>query len=72
MNTNPTTPAQQPLRILRYPEVVRKVGLSRSEIRGRIRAGAFPSPVSLGLRSVGFVEAEIDQYLLDLISRSRA
>jgi prophage regulatory protein len=59
------------LRMLRMPEVVRKVGLCRSEITDRVRKGEFPQPVSLGKRAVGFPEHEVDGYLAALITASR-
>lgn len=37
--------------LLRLPEVVRRTGLSKSEIYRRIRAGAFPAPNKLGART---------------------
>ncbi|MDB5956735.1 AlpA family phage regulatory protein [Ramlibacter sp.] len=59
------------LRMLRMPEVVRKVGLCRSEISDRVRKGEFPRPVPLGKRAVGFPEHEINGYLADLIASAR-
>lgn len=59
------------IRILRFGDVVRKTGLSRSAIYQRLRTGDFPSSVELGPRAVGFVEMEIDDYLRRLIARVR-
>jgi prophage regulatory protein len=59
------------VRILRFAEVVRKTGLSRSSIYQRLRAGDFPASVELGPRAVGFVETEVDDYLRRLIKRVR-
>ncbi|EHL20828.1 putative DNA binding protein from phage origin [Acidovorax sp. NO-1] len=59
------------IRILRFPEVIRKTGLSRSELYSRVRSGEFPGKVPLGRRTVGFVEREVDDYLSDLIQRER-
>ena len=40
--------------ILRLPAVMEKVGLSRSSIYSRVRAGTFPNPSSLvSAQSVG-------------------
>lgn len=63
--------AQNGLRILRFPDVVTKTGLSKSAIYGRIRSSEFPAPVPLGPRAVGFVEQEINDWLKQLINRSR-
>lgn len=57
------------LRILRFPDVVRKTGISRTGVYARIRAGDFPEPVSLGERSVGFVEGEVDLFIARLMNR---
>jgi prophage regulatory protein len=44
---------------LRRQAVEGRTGLSRSSIYDRIAAGEFPKPVSLGGRSVGWLESEI-------------
>ena len=60
-----------PLTILRRKQVEARTGLSRSTIYERIRAGTFPSPVSLGAKAVGWVEDEISVWLAQLVSASR-
>ena len=62
---------QNGLRILRFPDVVNRTGLSKSAIYQRIRSDEFPSPVSLGVRAVGFVECEVEGWIEQLIERSR-
>ena len=57
--------------ILRIPEVKRYTGLSRSTIYLRIAEGTFPKPISLGGRAVGWLEAEIQQWLEQRIEASR-
>ena len=57
--------------ILRLPEVKRSTGLSRSTIYLRIAQEAFPRPVSLGGRAVGWLEAEIQEWLQRQIEASR-
>lgn len=49
--------------ILRLPEVKARTGLSRSTIYLRVTDGNFPQPVSLGGRAVGWIEAEVDEWL---------
>ena len=49
--------------ILRLPDVKRSTGLSRSTIYLRISQGTFPKPVSLGGCAVGWLEAEVQQWL---------
>jgi len=57
--------------ILRLPSVKARTGLSRSTIYLRISEGRFPKPVSLGGRAVGWVEAEITEWLNQQITASR-
>jgi prophage regulatory protein len=58
--------------ILRLPDVKRSTGLSRSTIYLRIAQGTFPKPVSLGGRAVGWLEAEIQEWLQRRIETSRS
>lgn len=58
-------------RILRLPEVKTRTGLSRSTIYERIKAGTFPRHISLGVRSVGWLESEIDGWIAARIEASR-
>ena len=55
--------AHSPLRIIRLPEVMRRVGESRSTIYDKIANREFPRPVKLGEKAVGWVETEITQYI---------
>jgi prophage regulatory protein len=57
--------------ILRLPAVTTSTGLSRSTIYLRISQGTFPKPVSLGGRAVGWLEAEIQDWLQQRIEASR-
>jgi len=57
--------------ILRLPAVKSLTGLSRSSIYAKVRMGEFPQPVSIGVRSIGWIESEIQQWIADCIYRSR-
>ena len=57
--------------ILRLPQVKSRTGLSRSTIYLKVSCGEFPPPVSLGARSVGWVEAEVNEWLEHRIKASR-
>jgi prophage regulatory protein len=57
--------------ILRLPGVKARTGLSRSTIYLRVSEGRFPKPVSLGGRAVGWIEAEVDDWLNQKIEASR-
>ena len=62
---------QGQVRFLRLPEVLARTGLSRSTIYVRLDQGRFPRPVSLGARAVGWVEAEVDDWMRERIVASR-
>jgi prophage regulatory protein len=57
--------------ILRLPAVKARTGLSRSTIYLRVSQGIFPRPVHLGGRAVGWVEDEIQSWLVERIAASR-
>jgi len=57
--------------ILRLSSVKVRTGLSRSTIYLRVAEGSFPAPVSLGGRAVGWIEAEVDDWLARRIEASR-
>ena len=59
------------VRFLRLPEVMARTGLSRSTIYVRLDQGRFPRPVSLGGRAVGWIEAELDEWMRERIAASR-
>ena len=59
-------------KIVRLPAVKELTGLSRSTIYLRISNNEFPAPVSLGGRAVGWVEADINNWLSEKIEASRA
>ena len=51
-----------PRTILRWPEVHRSSGKSRTQIWRDIRAGKFPAPVQLGPNSIGWYADEISEH----------
>jgi prophage regulatory protein len=60
------------LTILRRKQVESRTGLSRSTIYSRIAEGTFPRPIDLGGgRAVGWIEAEINEWLKSRIEESR-
>ncbi|MDE0082872.1 MAG: AlpA family phage regulatory protein [Gammaproteobacteria bacterium] len=58
-------------RILRMPEVEARTGLSQRSIRALVARGDFPRPIRLSRRSVGWLESELNGWLLERIARSR-
>jgi prophage regulatory protein len=61
-----STNAAERLRIIRLPEVIRKTGLSKSTIYDKLRNADFPVPVILGDRAIGFIEGELDAWMMNL------
>lgn len=58
--------------LLRLPEVLKRIGISRSELYRRESIGQFPRRVSLGVRSVGWNSDEIQSWIEDRIRDSRS
>ena len=57
------------MRVLRLPEVLARVSLSKSTLWRLINDGQFPQPIKLGPRATGWIEEEVDEWIA---SRSRA
>ena len=58
----------KPRRLLRLPEVLHRIGISRSGLYQRMADGEFPPPVKLGRTSV-WIEDEIDAWMNALIAQ---
>jgi prophage regulatory protein len=58
----PATPSTSP-RVLRIVEVSGRIGLCRSSVWRMVSEGQFPPPRRLGHRAVGWLDAEIDEWL---------
>lgn len=58
-------------KIIRLPQVIEKVGLSRSSIYLLLKKNRFPASIQIGERSMGFLESDIDQWLDSKISNSK-
>ena len=57
--------------IIRLPDVIKRTGLSKSTIYLYIEHGKFPAQIRLGSRSVGWIEAQIDDWINQQIEASR-
>ncbi|GHU35444.1 hypothetical protein AGMMS50256_30670 [Betaproteobacteria bacterium] len=68
---------QHALSILRRKQVEARIGLSRTSIYEKINPKHerydpdFPKPIPLGVRAVGFLEGEIDDWLNTQIQKRR-
>jgi prophage regulatory protein len=50
-------------RILRLPEVETRIGFKRSHIYNLMHVGQFPKARRIGVRTVGWDSAEVDQWI---------
>ena len=55
-------------KILRLPQVIERTGKRRSAIYADLNAGAFPRPVKLSPKAVGWLESEIDDWIAARVS----
>ncbi len=58
-----------PKRILRIRQVCEKTGMSRAWIYGSVKSGCFPAPLKLGVRSIGWEEQGIDDWISSRVQR---
>ncbi|MGN6383169.1 MAG: helix-turn-helix transcriptional regulator [Dyella sp.] len=64
--TGPRLPA-----IIRRPELLEAIGLSRPTVYRMMKAGTFPQQVRLGAAAVGWLRAEVEQWIAER-ARARA
>lgn len=57
-------------RLLRLPEVLKRIGWSRSQLYKQIERGRFPRPARLSERTVAWLEADIDQWIEERVRES--
>jgi prophage regulatory protein len=58
-------------KVNRLPVVIYRTGLSRSTIYLYMSKGIFPASISLGSRTIGWIESDIDQWLEQRIAASK-
>lgn len=56
----------------RLPDVLKRVGYSRSTIYQLIAEGKFPKPINLGERAVAWLECDIDAWIEARIESARS
>ncbi|MFC5525734.1 helix-turn-helix transcriptional regulator [Rhodanobacter ginsengisoli] len=49
--------------IIRLPEVLNAIGLSRPSVYRMMKAGTFPQQFKLGAAAVGWLRAEVEQWI---------
>ncbi|QBH98442.1 AlpA family transcriptional regulator [Limnobaculum zhutongyuii] len=57
--------------LIRLSEVRRRTGYSKAWIYRLISQKRFPQSVKIGIRSIAFVESEIDEWINQRIAESR-
>jgi prophage regulatory protein len=67
----PELQSNDPLQVLRLPQVCKVTGLCRSMIYQLEAERRFPCRIKLGLRAVGWIEGEVQEWLAARIERSR-
>lgn len=63
MNTSHTVSPPGTSRLLRIREVLQLCGLSRATLYREIKLHAFPAPIKLSARSVGWLQEDVAQWL---------
>lgn len=58
--------------ILRLPQVKARTGLSKGTIYSYVNEGAFPAPVPITSRTVGWVESEVQAWIRRTIETARS
>ena len=58
-------------KIIRLPEVKQMTGLKRSTIYQKMKIGEFPTTIGLSIRSVGWIEDEVQAWIDQRINQSR-
>jgi len=58
-------------KILRLPDVIERVGFSRSSIYAFVDNGTFPKPVKIGIRAVGWLDSDVEDWLNHKIEKSK-
>lgn len=60
------------MKILRLPEVKNLVGLGKSSVYAMVASGSFPKPIPLGIRSVGWLETEVIEWISQRTAKREA
>ncbi|MBB3309393.1 putative DNA-binding transcriptional regulator AlpA [Rhizobium sp. BK196] len=55
-------------RILRRPEVQNRTGLPTSTLYALIADGRFPRPVKIGKRAVGWMEGQVEGWIVERVT----
>lgn len=53
------------MKVIKVPEVLERCAISRASLYRLLQRNEFPRQVRLGIRSVGFYEHEVNQWLAE-------
>ncbi|WP_114418962.1 AlpA family transcriptional regulator [Marinospirillum perlucidum] len=56
------------MKVLRLPQVMNRTGLARSTIYKLMDSGDFPKPIPLMKRCVGWLEAEVEEWICERVT----
>ena len=62
---------EKPAMFLRQKQVSARTGLARSTIYFRISEGSFPKAIPLGVRSVAWLESDVDNWIRERVEKAR-
>ena len=63
MANTPIIPESKHELILKKPSVLNMVGMSAPTLWRRVKDKSFPQPISLGGRSVGWLQSEVNEWI---------
>jgi prophage regulatory protein len=55
-----------PKKLIRLPNVLERLGISKTEYYRRMKLGTVPKSIRLGVNSVAWLESDIDAYIQKL------
>ena len=59
------------MRFIKLPQVISITGLSRSAVYQAISEGRFPKQINLGVRSIAFLESEVQEWMEACVANRR-
>jgi prophage regulatory protein len=65
-------PTTAPMSLIRLPQVCKATGLGRSMIYQLEATQRFPRRVRIGVRAVGWLEGEVQQWIAERVKSHRA